>query len=109
MKAEDTRFVWLMIFFDLPVRTKPERRDASRFRNMLKDEGFMMLQYSVYARVCRAEEAADKHVKRVVASLPVSGNVRAMQITDRQFSRMRILVGEAGKSESVGANQMVLL
>ena len=101
--------MWLMVFFDLPVGTKGERRDANRFRHFLKDDGFMMLQYSVYARVCRAEEGAEKHVRRVITHLPSSGSVRALQVTDKQYGRMRMLLGEAAKSESLGAAQMVLL
>ena len=46
MRTEEARFVWLMVLFDLPVGTKPERRDATRFRNFLKDDGYLMLQYS---------------------------------------------------------------
>ncbi len=109
MTAEEARFLWLMVFFDLPVTSKAERRDASRFRNFLKDDGFLMLQYSVYARVCRAEDAVEKHLRRVVSVLPSSGNVRALQVTDRQFGRMRLLLGEAAKSEKIGSNQMILL
>ena len=61
MKSEEVRFVWMFVFFDLPVGTKAERRWATKFRNFLKDDGFMMLQWSVYARVCRGDDAADKH------------------------------------------------
>ena len=57
MRAEEVRILWLFVFFDLPVGTKAERRVATRFRNFLKDDGYMMLQFSVYARVCRGEEA----------------------------------------------------
>ena len=60
MRSEDVRFVWLFVFFDLPVGTKPDRRWATRFRKFLKDDRFMMLQLSVYARVCRGEDAAEK-------------------------------------------------
>lgn len=109
MRAEEARFVWLMVFFDLPVGTKPQRRDATRFRNFLKDDGYLMLQYSVYARVCRAEDALDKHVRRVVFNLPTTGSVRSLQVTDRQFARMKLLVGEAPKSERMASQQMVLL
>lgn len=101
--------MWLMVFFDLPVGTKPQRRDATRFRNFLKDDGYLMLQYSVYARVCRAEDAVEKHMRRVVSNLPDSGSVRSLQVTDRQFARMRVLVGEAPKSERLASKQMVLL
>ena len=68
MKSEEVRFMWMFVFFDLPVGTKTERRHATRFRNFLKDDGFMMLQFSVYARVMRGEEAVDKHLARVTKS-----------------------------------------
>lgn len=109
MKAEEVRILWLFVFFDLPVGTKVARRQATLFRNFLKDDGYMMLQWSVYARVCRGEEAAEKHVQRVTRNLPKKGSVRALQVTDRQYGRMRILLGEATKNERVAPQQMVLL
>ena len=109
MKAEEVRVLWLFVFFDLPVGTKKERRDATRFRNFLKDDGYMMLQLSVYARVCRGEEAVGKHVQRVTKRLPSKGSVRALQVTDKQYGRMRLLLGEAEKNEKVAPQQMVLL
>ena len=101
--------MWVFVFFDLPVGTKKERRDATRFRNFLKDDGYMMLQLSVYARVCRGEEAVDKHVMRVTKRLPPKGSVRALQVTDKQYGRMKLLLGEAKKNEKVAPQQMVLL
>jgi len=109
MPAGDVRFVWLFVFFDLPVGTKADRRAATRFRGFLKDDGYMMLQYSVYARVCRGEDGAMKHVARVTRNLPGKGSIRALQVTDRQYARMKLLLGEATKTESLGARQMVLL
>ena len=99
----------MFVFFDLPVGTKDERRAATRFRNFLKDDGYMMLQWSVYARVCRGEEAAEKHVHRVTRNLPKKGSVRALQVTDKQYGRMRLLLGKATKNEKVAPLQMVLL
>lgn len=101
--------MWLMVFFDLPVGSKPERRAATRFRVFLKADGYLMLQYSAYARICRAEESAEKHLRRVVVNLPGAGSVRALQVTDRQYERIRMLLGEATKNERVGSVQMVLL
>lgn len=109
MKSDEVRILWLFVFFDLPVGTKGERRAATRFRNFLKDDGYMMLQWSVYARVCRGEEAIDKHVQRAIATLPKKGSVRALQVTDRQYARMKLLLGEAGKNEKTAPRQMVLL
>jgi CRISPR-associated protein Cas2 len=101
--------VWVFVFFDLPVGTKVERRHATRFRNFLKDDGFLMLQFSVYARICRGEEAAEKHVQRVTKKLPPKGSVRTLQVTDRQYARMKLLLGEAKLSERKASEQLVLL
>jgi hypothetical protein len=43
---------WLIVAFDLPVGTKPQRKAAHDFREWLKDDGFQMLQWSLYARPC---------------------------------------------------------
>jgi CRISPR-associated protein Cas2 len=109
MKSEEVRFVWMFVFFDLPVGTKAERRWATRFRNFLKDDGFLMLQFSVYARVCRGEDAAEKHAQRVTKNLPPKGSVRTLQVTDRQYARMKLMLGEAKISEKKAAQQLVLL
>jgi CRISPR-associated protein Cas2 len=109
MEAEEVRFMWLMVFFDLPTRTKPQRRRANRFRQFLKKDGYMMLQLSVYARVCRGQDAVEKHVKRVRSSLPKEGSVRTLQVTDKQYGRMELMLGTAPKTETVGGTQMVLL
>ena len=109
MKSEEVRLLWLFVFFDLPVKTKTERRSASRFRGFLKDDGYIMLQYSVYARICRGEDAAAKHTQRVVRNLPPKGSVRTLQVTDRQYGRMRLLLGEPAKTEQTAPLQLVLL
>ncbi|MCA3556533.1 CRISPR-associated endonuclease Cas2 [Aestuariivirga sp.] len=109
MKSAEVRYMWLFVFFDLPVGTKVERRAATRFRNFLKDDGFLMLQWSVYARVCRGEEATGKHHARVTSNLPSRGSVRTLTVTERQYARMKLLIGESKRSEKLAANQLVLL
>ena len=109
MKSQEVRILWLFVFFDLPVGTKAQRRAATRFRNFLKDDGYMMLQYSVYARVCRGEDATEKHVARVCKHLPAKGSVRALQVTEKQYARMRLLLGEAQKNEKTAPTQLLLL
>ena len=109
MRSEEVRFLWLFVFFDLPVGTEPERGAATQFRNFLKRDGYMMIQFSVYARICRGEEAVEKHLQRVTRSLPKRGSVRALQVTDKQYGRMKLLLGELEKSERVAPQQMVLL
>lgn len=109
MKAQEVRFVWLFCFFDLPVGSKAQRKAAAGFRRHLKSDGFIMLQWSVYARLCRGEEASDKHATRLQAALPKEGSVRCLQVTDKQYARMRLLLGNAKKTETKASEQLILL
>ncbi|MEI7775636.1 MAG: CRISPR-associated endonuclease Cas2, partial [Verrucomicrobiota bacterium] len=47
---DTTRFKmgWLMVTFDLPVGTKSQRKRATAFREFLLDDGFQIVQWSVY-------------------------------------------------------------
>lgn len=52
------RIMWIMVFFDLPVETKVERKIAADFRKKLITDGFTMFQFSVYLRHCSSMENA---------------------------------------------------
>jgi len=80
--------------FDLPVNTRDARRQYTQFRKTLLQEGFSMLQYSVYARYCVSEETTQRHRRRLRALLPSDGQVRIMSITDRQFEKMEVYFGK---------------
>ncbi len=61
--------MWLFVFFDLPVTTKKGRRRATKFRKSLLDDGFTMMQYSVYVRHCASRENMNVHIKRVESAI----------------------------------------
>lgn len=91
------RSMWLFVMFDLPVEDSEDKREYVRFRKRLLAEGFMMVQYSIYARYCPSEEASVAYRHRVKAALPPEGQVRVVSITDRQFGRMEVFF--SGKRE----------
>lgn len=78
----------LIVMFDLPVRTKPQRKAAADFRRGLERDGFAMLQYSVYIRMASSWEAAETHIRRLRRIMPPEGSTRILTITDKQLSRM---------------------
>lgn len=86
--------MWLFVMFDLPVDTKAARRAYGLFRKSLLQDGFMKVQFSVYARVCPNDEAVTVHARRVQQHLPPDGEVRCIVITDKQFSRQTIFWGK---------------
>lgn len=87
------RLMRIMVFFDLPVKTKDQRRDATRFRNFLLKDGYHMVQYSVYARICNGVDAVETHKQRLKKALPSRGAVRMIVVTEKQFNNIEILVG----------------
>ncbi len=42
------RSMWVITMFDLPVVTPKARKAYARFRKTLLEDGFTMMQYSVY-------------------------------------------------------------
>ena len=103
------RTVWLIVLFDLPTATSEERTDYRHFREFLLDDGFMMLQFSVYARHCASAENADVHMRRVHDSLPPDGEVRVTSMTDKQFSRMSVFHGKLRRATERPPEQVLLL
>jgi CRISPR-associated protein Cas2 len=89
----------LMVFYDLPVVGKAEKRAYAKFHKFLLRDGYDMMQYSIYTRICNGPEAVDKHVARLRANLPKKGSVRCMQVTEKQFAAIQVLVGEISKKE----------
>lgn len=86
--------MWLFTLFDLPVDTKEAKRAYRLFHEFLLDDGFTMMQYSVYARHCPTPDNLEVHEKRVMANVPDDGEVRMMTLTDQQYARMRIFRGK---------------
>jgi len=89
--------MWIIVMFDLPTDTKPARKEYTRFRKSLLEDGFTMMQYSVYMRHSSSDENAVVHALRVKAQLPDDGEVRIIKITDKQFGRIDVFYGNKRK------------
>ncbi|MDP2324283.1 MAG: CRISPR-associated endonuclease Cas2 [Gammaproteobacteria bacterium] len=87
--------MWLFAMFDLPVDDTAAKKRYRHFRKLLLQEGFTMLQWSVYARYCACEDASQVFRRRIRAKLPEEGHVRVMAVTDRQFAKMEVYQGKS--------------
>jgi len=92
---------WMMAMFDLPVVLDAERKEALRFRKALLDDGFIMLQYSVYARACVNLEKMSQYCERVKSYAPITGEVRLLFFTDKQWSTGIVICEKPTKPEKV--------
>lgn len=103
------RFMWMVVMFDLPVITKPQRKRATKFRNDLLDLGFQMAQYSIYMKFCGQRDAANALAGRVERRVPVQGRVSILTVTDNQYERMRVFHGGAKAPRRKHERQLLLL
>lgn len=99
----------MMVFFDLPVVTKTEKRAYTLFRRFLLNDGFDMIQYSIYGRILNGADAEEKHMKRLLANLPPEGSVRVLTVTEKQYAGMKLLVGlPLFQEKTVNSSQILL-
>ena len=96
-----------MVIFDLPVMDKKERKLATSFRKFLLDDGFEMLQYSVYTRLCPDRDNANTHLERIKKAAPRNGSIRLLMLTEHQFADMYVVVGEKTAQETKNSPQQL--
>jgi CRISPR-associated protein Cas2 len=90
----------IIVFFDLPVVTKQQRKIYAKFRKFLINSGFDMIQFSVYARITRNNDDAKKYISLIDKNKPPEGSVRILTVTEKQYSSMLLLVGEKTAAEN---------
>lgn len=94
--------------FDLPVTTRAARKRYAQFRKLLLQEGFTMLQFSVYARYCVSEESGEHFRHRIQRDLPDAGHVRLLMVTDRQTGKMEVFNGKIPANPEEVPDQLLL-
>lgn len=98
----------VIVFFDLPVVTNEERRAYTQFRKFLLKSGFMMVQESVYCKLALNGSAVNALVDNVKKNSPKKGLVQVLTVTEKQYSKMNIIIGEL-KSEVLDSDERLVI
>jgi len=99
----------LMIMFDLPMLSSTDRRNYRRFRKSLIQEGFLMMQFSVYVRVCPSSQNARAIEQRIAAITPKKGLVQSVMLTEKQYQAMHFISGEPNKDILNSAERTIMI
>lgn len=102
------RIMWILAVFDLPVLTRTERKKATKFRKYLLDQGFVMMQFSVYLRFAASKEQADAIANDVGRNVPKPGKVDVLFFTDKQYGAIRTYRGKGDAPAPRRPNQLEL-
>ena len=102
------RLMWMMVMFDLPVVEADDRRAAAKFRKFLENEGFLMSQFSVYAKYCGVREKTTSIRKKIERNIPDKGKVSIILFTDKQFGDIIHLYNREKKKSKTSPDQLML-
>lgn len=98
-----------MVFFDLPVETPINRREYSKFRKYLLNDGFVMMQKSVYSKIVLNGYASNVVTEKIRKHKPAEGKVQILVITEKQYQNIEYLLGEPQKEIIDSQARLVIL
>lgn len=99
----------VFVMFDLPVETAEERRSYTRFRKFLMKNGFIMMQESIYSKLCLNTTAAKTIYDNVRKNTPKKGIVQLMVVTEKQYASIEYLTGESSSEYINNTDRLVVL
>ena len=98
----------VLVFFDLPVLTTEQRGEYARFRKFLLKSGFMMLQESVYCKLALNGTVVKGIVDNIHKNSPREGLVQLLTVTEKQYAKMDLIIGEV-KSEILDSDERLVI
>lgn len=99
----------VLLFFDLPTISSDDRKNYRQFRKFLQDEGFFMLQESVYTKLVLNGTNANLMKNKINKNLPPTGVIHTLVITEKQFSQMEMMIGKKEFKMEDSLDRMIIL
>ncbi len=89
----------MLLFFDLPTLTKKNNKEYRDFRKFLIQNGFLMVQESVYTKLLLNNNMTKLLQEKLEKNKPTEGLICTLVITEKQYQKMKYLLGN--KSENI--------
>lgn len=102
------RFMRVIVFFDLPNVSSNDKRNYLRFRKFLINEGFIMMQESVYSRLVLNSQQSELLMNRLRRNVPSKGLIQSLIITEKQYSHIEFIIGE-GNSKIIDSEDRLIV
>lgn len=103
------RYMRVMVLYDLPVGSSAEIKAYTKFRKYLIKSGFMMMQESVYVKLALNQTVCKNIMDNVKKNKPEAGLVQMIAITEKQFARMEVIVGEVKSTVLTTDERLVVI
>ncbi len=98
----------VLVFFDLPTETLENKREYRKFHKLLIQNGFLMMQESVYCRMLITPSAGNAVLDVIRKHRPSDGIVQVMTVTEKQFAGIEYITGEH-HSEVIDSDERLII
>ena len=99
----------ILLFFDLPTDTAKDRKIYAKFRKELVNEGFIMMQESVYTKLALNNSIVNSVKEKIYKNRPPKGIVQMLVITEKQFSSIEYVVGKKDTDILDNTERMIII
>ena len=99
----------ILLFFDLPTDTPRDRKIYSKFRKLLINEGFIMMQESVYTKLALNSSVVNSVKDKIYKNKPPKGIVQMLTITEKQFNTIEYIVGKKDGNVLDNTDRMIII
>ena len=108
MPKEGFRIMRLLVFFDLPVSTATDRKNYRKFRKFLIENGYLMVQYSIYAKIILNHSVLSYQKKKIVDQIPKKGTVDLLLVTEKQYAGMERVTSIKKDTEQIASIERII-
>ena len=98
-----------IVFFDLPNVYSKDKRNYLMFRKFLINEGFIMMQESVYSKIVLNSTQSSSLIERIRKKSPKKGIIQVMNITEKQYSQIEYIIGNNNSKIISSEDKLIVL
>jgi|SRR5699024_630407 len=100
----------MIIMFDLPMETSADKRNYRKFRKFLIENGYSMMQYSVYSKIILNRSVLNYQKLKLYENAPPKGNLDTLIVTENQYVNIETIVGDAVRTDQeLSTDRMIIL
>lgn len=103
------RIMRTMVFFDLPNIYAKDKKNYLKFRKYLLNEGFIMMQESVYSKIVMNSQQSELLLDRLRKKAPKKGLIQVLTITEKQYSQIEYIIGEHNSKIIDNEDRLIVL
>lgn len=103
------RVMRTIVFFDLPNVYYKDRKNYQKFHKFLVNDGYIMLQESVYSKIALNLQQAELNINKIKKNSPQKGVIQVMNITEKQYADIEFIIGKPQTNVIDSEDRLIIL